>query len=341
MKAKLNGKTKILTAAVLCACTTLWANSVWAANGGIEHSDGAYYGGRNTSANGVVENKNVTIEAGDSFKGVYGGYSFEEKWDDPVLTGSSQANKNTVTINGANITGGTISLGWSKYDAVVAGGWANYTSDNTVNINGGEIKTSVYGGYSMVSENQNQNHPKINGNVVNVNNDTIIRGNIYGAYVTSKRDDDNKNILSNNKVVINSGTIICNDNNDYGNIFGACSEDKNSILNNNKVVINGGYIKTANSNDEDGIFGALATSENNTANYNIVEINGGKIEGNIYGAKAYTGYPNNEVKGEISYNQVNIKGGEIIGDIYAGKSQQGTLQYYNSINLSGNKANLS
>lgn len=196
----------------------------------------------------------------------------------------------------------------------------------------------------MVKENEDKDGERqdISGNVVNVNDGTtIIGGNIYGAYVTSERGDKNENILSNNTVIINSGTIICNENNDYGNIFGACSEDKNSILNNNKVVINGGYIKTSNSNDEEGIFGALATSANNTANYNVVEINNGKIEGNIYGAKAYTGYPNNEAKGEISYNQVNIKGGEIIGDIYAGKSQQGTLQYYNSINLSGDKANLS
>lgn len=336
-------KTKILTAAVLCACTTLWTSPVWAASGGSA-IDRVYYGERNTSASGKVEGENVTIEAGDSFKGVYGGYAFKENWGEPDLEGASQANNNTVTINGGKITGGKISLGWSNYEAVVAAGWANYTSGNTVNINGGEIKTSVYGGYSMVKENEDKDGERqdISGNVVNVNDGTtIIGGNIYGAYVTSERGDKNENILSNNTVIINSGTIICNENNDYGNIFGACSEDKNSILNNNKVVINGGYIKTSNSNDEEGIFGALATSANNTANYNVVEINNGKIEGNIYGAKAYTGYPNNEAKGEISYNQVNIKGGEIIGDIYAGKSQQGTLQYYNSINLSGDKANLS
>lgn len=38
-----NAKRKILTAAVLCASTTLWASPVWAASGGSV-TDGAYYG---------------------------------------------------------------------------------------------------------------------------------------------------------------------------------------------------------------------------------------------------------------------------------------------------------
>lgn len=81
-------KRKILMAAVLCACTTLYATPVWAATGGSV-TNGAYYGGRNTSSNGVVEGKEVVIEAGDSFKGVYGGYAFKENWGEPDLEGAS------------------------------------------------------------------------------------------------------------------------------------------------------------------------------------------------------------------------------------------------------------
>ena len=103
MKARLDRKTKILTAAVFCACTTLWASSVWAASGGSP-TNGAYYGGRNTSASGKVEGKNVTIGVEDSFKGVYGGYAFGNDtsgWTTlPLLTGSAEANNNKVIING-------------------------------------------------------------------------------------------------------------------------------------------------------------------------------------------------------------------------------------------------
>ena len=133
MKARLDRKTKILTAAVLCACTTLWASPVWAASGGTAYSDGAYYGEKNISstATGKSEGNNVEINAGDSFKGVYGGYAFgEDGWGDPLLRGTTEANNNVVIINGGKITGGKLGGLYSYYATAVAG-YGNYVTGNT------------------------------------------------------------------------------------------------------------------------------------------------------------------------------------------------------------------
>lgn len=335
-----NAKRKILTAAVLCACTTLWASPVWAATGGFKHSDGAYYGERKTSSNGLVEGEEVTIETGDSFKGVYGGYAFEEDgWGEQLISGTSQANGSAVTINGGNILGGKLG-GLRSQNGVVAGGWANYTSNNTVTINDGEIQTSVYGGYSMVSGNENEEHPEISGNKVYVIGGTVTGGDIAGAYVTSDGDDGNKNIIKNNMVTIDGGSITTDDRGDYGNVYGAYSEDRYSVLTDNKVVINGGYIKTEDGS-LGGVYGAYASKKYNSAIANIVEINDGIIEGNVYGAFAYTGNSDSDESGEVRDNKVIIKGGTIIGDVYAGRSQQGTNLYNNSIEIYGNNADLS
>lgn len=340
MKARLDRKTKILTAAVLCACTTLWASPVWAANGGSP-TNGAYYGGRNTSASGKVEGKNVTIEAGDSYKGVYGGYAFQEDgWGEQLVSGNSQANSNTITIKGGTVSGDLIGGAWSGLYGKVAGGWANYTSGNKVTIEDGNIETSVYGGYSMVSDNQDQDPPKISGNIVNVDGGIITGGDIAGAYVDSDGENNNKNILEDNIVTINGGQIATDSRGDYGNIYGAFSEDRYAVLNSNKVIINDGNIKTESSS-YGGIYGAYASKRYNSANLNEVYINGGRIEGDVFGAFANTGGYYNEEHGSVEDNKVIITGGTIIGSVYAGVSDEGTGQKNNSIEISGNKADLS
>lgn len=334
-----NAKRKILTAAVICACTSLWASPVWAAIGGFGHSDGAYYSERDTSSNGLVEGEEVVVEEGDSFKGVYGGYAFKEDgWGEQLISGSSQANGNTVTINGGNIFRGKLGGLHSKF-GVVAGAWANYTSDNTVIIEGGNIETHIYGGYSMVSGNEDEKHPEINGNKVYVTGGTVTGGDIAGSYVTSDGDNGNKNIIKNNMVAISGGNITTDGEGSYGNVYGAFSADRYSILNDNKVVINGGFIKTENSS-LGGVYAAYASNKYNSASGNIVEISGGIIEGDVYGAFANTGYYYNEEHGVVENNKVIINGGTIIGTVYAGISDEGTGQKNNSIDISGNSADL-
>lgn len=353
MKKYITLKTRILTAAVLCACTTLWVNTAWAqviSNNVLYGGNGYNLGTTQDSSNNKDAIMNNTTNNG-SVKGVYGGFSFElTGWGDDVeLAGQNKANSNVITVNGGEITGGKYTItvspigGWPstlEFNGVVAGGYSNYTSNNVVVVNNGDIKTSVYGGYSMVSGNENKSHPEIIGNKVNINGGTITGGNIAGAYVTSNRDNGNNNIIKENTVTINGGNITTDDSGDYGNIYGAFSEDRYSILNGNKVIINDGTIKTADSS-VGGIYGAYASNRYNSAIGNIVEINGGTIEGDIYGAFAHTWYSYSEDSGEVRENKVIIKGGKIIGNVYAGESQQGTNLYNNSIEIFGNSADLS
>lgn len=363
-----NAKRKILTAAVLCACTSLWASSVWAESGGSA-INGAYYGGTNTAVSGKVEGKTVTVETGDNFKGVYGGYAFEEdRWGEQLISGSSQANGNTVTINGGNIFRGKLGGLYSKY-GVVAGAWANYTSDNTVIIEGGNIETHIYGGYSMVSGNEDEvggvnseNYvDKINNNRVEIKgSSSVIEGiNIAGAYVDSDGEYHNRNLIRDNSVVIDNVTIKKNGSN-TGNIYGAYSSDINNKLSNNSVIINSGIIETNDKSSAygQGIFGACADGKaiiydendredkdkdyngdgikndyiGSSVEYNSVTINGGKITGAIYGAYAYAASD----KDSLSYNKVYINEGTIIGDVFAVYSRisNGTIKN-NGIEIKG------
>ena len=135
----------------------------------------------------AVEGPVVVVEEGDSFKGVYGGYAFKEDgWGEQLISGSSQANGNTVTINGGNIFRGKLGGLYSKY-GVVAGAWANYTSDNTVIIEGGNIETHIYGGYSMVSGNEDEVGGVNSENYVDkINSDVYQKFTMSSLILTSK-----------------------------------------------------------------------------------------------------------------------------------------------------------
>lgn len=352
MKARLNGKAKILTAAVLCACTTLWANPVWAQQvlGGI------VLVGNDVQETNNVENKEVVMDSSvnnGEVKGVYGGYAMGayDDWGNivPSLEGSLEANYNKVTINSGEVTGGEIVLKaiGSNYtlkidNGVVAGGYANYASHNEVIMNDGLVETDIYGGFSQVSNNEKKEHPEITDNHVYIYGGNVTGGNIAGAYVNTNRENGNKNTLSNNSVTIQNAVIKSTENSN-GNVYGAWADDRNAVLSCNKVYIkDGANITTAKGSNQYGmgIFGAFGQTNYTSAVNNIVEISGGTINGDVYGAFANTGNAGNSNAGIVSGNQVVIKGGTIIGNIYAGDSQQGVNIENNSILLNGN-ANLS
>ena len=346
MKARLDRKAKILTAAVLCACTTLWANSVWAAN--------VYYGGKDTSVNGAVEDKEITIENGN-YNGIYGGYAFEETmgWSGnaPKLEGTSKANNNIVTINGGTITSAKITEVNRNciVNGVIAAAWSNYASGNKVIMNGGifqsnlnpkyaDVRPGVYGALVMVNHNANDgNRLEIVGNHVEFNGGKVTNGDIAGVYVNSAREHNNNNDIKQNGVTIGeAGKSNYDDIEINGNIYGAVANDENAFLTENKVIINGGHIVTDSGEYEDesapGIYGAYAQSKNSNVTNNTVIINGGKIEGTIYGA-AYansTGEPDNDIP---NGNTVILNGGEIIGDIYAAVSQNDDKVFNNKIEV--------
>lgn len=358
-----NAKRKILTAAVLCACTSLWASPVWAASGGSA-TNGAYYGGRNTSASGKVEGENVTIGVEDSFKGVYGGYAFGNDtsgWATlPLLTGSAEANNNKVIINGGTVTGEQI-MGDSRdliYGSIV-GGWSNYASGNEVIIQdvtfevGSQPQTSVlqsgiYGALVMVKDNMDKNDPKnytdkIYDNHVYIGSGTITGMNIAGAYVNTDRTHGNRNIIRDNSVTIENVTVNSTEATN-GNIYGAWADDRYAKLSGNKVYIKEGADITTGASDSEegmGVFGAFGMANYSSADNNLVEISGGTITGDVYGAYAETMRYDKENHGTVTNNIVRITGGTIVGNVYAGVSGEGTGQKNNSIEISGNKADLS
>lgn len=385
-----NAKRKILTAAVLCVSTTLWASPTWAAD--YTYLNNVLYGGGGPQVNNNLNssNNNITVnettyegtETGNisgNVKGVYGGFAFSidrNSWyNEPDLTTSLEANNNKVVINGGTIVGGKTTITpigsyWRlEYDNAVVGGYSNYTSNNIVTINNGNIKTNVYGGYSMVSGNEDEvggvnseNYvDKINNNRVEIKgSSSVIEGiNIAGAYVDSDGEYHNRNLIRDNSVVIDNVTIKKNGSN-TGNIYGAYSSDINNKLSNNSVIINSGIIETNDKSSAygQGIFGACADGKaiiydendredkdkdyngdgikndyiGSSVEYNSVTINGGKITGAIYGAYAYAASD----KDSLSYNKVYINEGTIIGDVFAVYSRisNGTIKN-NGIEIKG------
>ena len=339
MKARLDRKTKILTAAVLCACTTLWANPVWAQ----KIQDSVLYGGNgpeyltNVNSNGNEVVMDSTVNSGE-VKGIYGGFSVNPDGWGVELEAGLNANGNTVTVNGGKIIGGSTELkaypigsGAVKvfsFDTAVVGGYANYTLNNTVIINDGDIATDIYGGFMQVSNNKNV---EIIGNNVYINGGNITGENIAGVYINDKGKDNN-NVVRDNGVYITYGII--NAQNDNSNIYGAYVNDKDSKLENNKVVISGGEINASDDSRQYafGIYGACADRSGSSASYNSVEISGGTINGAVYGAYAYANSSD-----ELIQNKVVITGGKITGDIYAVYSRNGAGTVKdNGIEISGN-----
>lgn len=369
-------KTKILTAAVLCASTTLWASPVWAESGGSA-INGAYYGGTNTAVSGKVEGKTVTVETGDNFKGVYGGYAFEEKmgWgsnepilskenpnnEDEMIPGKSQANNNKVIINGGTVNSGLL-MGDSRnpFYGSIAGAWSNYASGNEVEMNDGtfigqsvslgEMRPGVYGAIVLVNDNKSEDHPDIINNSVYIGNATIYGGNVAGVYVDALKDagknSNNNNVIKNNSVIID-GAIIQSTSNLSGNIYGAYSIDNNSILDGNTVKIKSGEITSSSAEYGGGIYGAWADREGSITNNNTVIIEGGEITANIYGAFGRIANDEDSNKDDdiddsvIAGNKVVISGGTINGTVYAADTRQlkGFLKN-NGIEISGNNADL-
>lgn len=350
MKARLDRKAKILTTAILCACTTLWANSVWAQRL-VGNPGSMVLVGNDVTQVEPVEGKEVVMNESinnSEVQGVYGGYALggEAGWgnSEVIVNGTMEANQNKVTINGGTVTGGKIilqAIGSThrlEFDnAAVVGGFANYASNNEVYVYDGTIATDVVGGYSLVNKNKNSTHPDIINNNVYIYGGTVTGGNVVGAYVDSARKDGNDNTIRNNSVTIENATIESTSIT-KGNIYGAWADDDDAKLEGNKVIINSGANVTTGKSEWNsgvGIFGAYGQGKYTSATNNIVEINGGIINANIYGAYANVANSENMVSG----NQVIIRGGKINGNIYAADSNSWDNISNNSILITGENTN--
>ncbi len=302
-----NAKRKILTAAVLCACTTLWASPVWAidyvgtGNVQIANTDeydnvygnyadtgnslsgqvimtggkvngiimGSYLYKNGTDDNSVVNSK-VEISGGEVVSDITGGY----------LWGNGKVSENKVIISGGEIKG------------LVIGGNANgndvYVTDNEVSISGGVIYYNISGGDSL-------------GNVKN--NKVIISGgaeilgdNVFGGYGEN---------AARNEIKIIGGKI-------QSNLYGAdCEEEANE----NIINIYGGEIS-----NKDGIY-SISGARANIANNNAVFIYGGNINSEtykIFGGDAVQSAVNNKVVLD-SNSKITVKiisaGNSTLGEI--------------------------
>ena len=287
----------------------------------------------------VIANSSNTVTTG-SFQGAYGGFSYgttSDGWGlEADLKGSTQANSNTLTIQGGSFNGGRFEDLDSRtpLKPVVAAGYANYASDNTLNVQGGTYATGLYGGYALVQGNSAKEHPAIANNKVNVSAGTI-DNSIFGAYLSSNKKDGNTNTVKNNAVLV--GTTGDKAIAIKGDLYGAYASDRQVKLEGNSVTINRGNILTSNTgNYSDGIFGAYGGSLGSSANNNQVIINGGTITGNISGA-----YANSNYAGTIENNSVIINGGTISGSVFAAQEQSSPTSYKNNqILINGPDANL-
>ena len=315
MKARLDSKTKILTAAVLCACTTLWASPVWAVELTINSIDEyqGYKGNSIIGGSGSIkkplsdENNNVIIfdlqeteELNESFaagSGVGNSLTINNGIYDETVYGSAdgqKANNNTVTIHKGkfkNIYGGE------------ARGTGTQAIGNIVTINGGEVSGFVTGAWLTSGEDG-----QLKDNYVYINNDSVIK-TIYGGHSWLNASD--------NIVEINDKAVVTNAYGGYGTGSGEITQNVVKITDN--VTINGllygGYgAKGKTIKNKVEISGEASTNGNwvmggyspkAEANENEVEISGGTVNSNIAGGYGTT----------ASGNKVMLSGG-IIGTNY-------------------------
>lgn len=240
MKARLDRKTKILTAAVLCACTTLWASPVWAQ----EVKDNIVYGEYHDEKTGTVSNATADVDSG-GYDGVVGGYAYYSG-----NGGESNALKNTVNISGGIITANN-DLGINtQYPIAVVGGYANMqASENTVNISDeAEIYGDVYGGYT-----QRKKGSTID-NTVNISGG-YIEGNVYGAYSNSS------GTVTGNTVHITGGTIVGNV---YAGFLQSAGDFKNNgiLIEGNVANLSQASLSGYDANPQDGCENIYLTANN-------------------------------------------------------------------------------
>lgn len=306
-----NAKRKILTAAVLCACTTLWASPVWAQ----EVRDNIVYGEFNSSKNGSVSNATAVVENGN-YDGVVGGSAF--------YTG--QNGEGTAISNVVNITGGTITdnnnLGLNtQHPIAVVGGYANMeASENVVNISeNAQIYGDVYGGYT-----QRKNGSTIE-NEVNISGG-YIEGNIYGAYSNSS------GTLTGNIVHITGGTIV-------GNVYAGYLQSSGDFKNNG-ILIEGDAANLSQAT----LSGYDANPQDGCEN---VYLKANNYQGAI---KSITEFNKVELleKSNINVESINLfldydkYGNEIYGnlDVINSKLSANDIYYVDNINLKNSEINI-
>ena len=303
MKTRRGSKTKILTAAILCACTTVWASPVWARitgndnNGLVEITESKTYGEDICGwyNDDLANNGSVTINAEIKTNGkIYGGYSK-----------NGDAIGNNVVINNSGLLDG------SRYEGIyqVYGGYSNINgtvSQNSITVNKGAFRSKIYGGYS--------NGGSLFGNKVILKNADLDSGvSVTGGHSQNKASQQNNITVSENVVEIYDGTTQTGMSDE---INGGWIDNKNTTdkldmkVTKNKVIVYNGTVNKVN--------GGKASRGDTIENR--VEIYGGQVLRNVCGGNSF-----NTPNGSSIGNVVLLAGGQIGSDtinayVYGGTS---------------------
>ncbi|ORT98791.1 outer membrane autotransporter barrel domain protein [Anaerovibrio sp. JC8] len=193
-----------------------------------------------------------------------------------AVTDSGVAIGNVASVNGGRVGGdvagatsnsGTVSNGnTAKVQSAEVGGnvyggksTSGEVNTSIVNVSGGTVKGSVYGG-------QTDGDKKADGNQVKLEQEAKVQKDVYGGY-------SQQGIATGNKVTVDGATVD-------GTVYGGKSKDKSD---NNSVRLNGGTV------------GAIIGGGCEEASGNTVIITGGEVLNGVYGAKAGTSATNNTI----------------------------------------------
>ncbi|MCC8157762.1 MAG: autotransporter outer membrane beta-barrel domain-containing protein, partial [Phascolarctobacterium sp.] len=163
---------------------------------------------------------------------------------------------------------------------------------NSVNISGGTIEQSAFGGWGWSS-----NTKEVVGNSIIISSDAIINGYVCGG-------KNGTGIVAYNSVVVNGGKIA-------RDILGGESNNGGTTTH-NSATVSAGLI-------QEDIYGGK--SDIGVVEYNSAVISGGTIKGNIYGGRSDSG--------AVSNNTVTISGKPVFDEnrtvLYGGLSTNGTV----------------
>ncbi|MDR1873336.1 MAG: hypothetical protein LBS60_15670, partial [Deltaproteobacteria bacterium] len=293
-------------------------NSV-AITGASNVTEGPVAGGRIAGAtlDGSVKGNRVEVDnEGGNLKDVYGGYTtsevvgeisgnevdFKNGQAESVMGAYSAGNSTSMVDNKVNFKGGEADNVYGGKVDGLPGATDSNVSRNIVNVTGGKINDTVYGGYVGSTNNA------LSENEVYISGGAKVK-NVYGGYAANNAEVD----VTNNKVVINNGNVS-------GDVTGGRSSVGHA--DNNTVEI-------SHAREIDNVYGGY--SVNSTADGNKISLNNVTISGNVYG-----GFSENAsvltANNSIVLNGTNIAGSIYVNDVASGDDTRYDVTYVGGVN---------
>ena len=297
------------------------------------HSSGVYGGytnNGNASENRIELNSSTVQSSADSQSSLAGGYA-----------GSGTASFNTVIL-----TGSAVNIAQGIFGGFT---WSGVTSDNVVEVSGGNVKTPyVAGGYAYTGT--------ANSNSVTISGSRDVESTVYGGYATNE--------ASSNKVILSEGAVT-------GSLVGGYANEgtanSNSVTGTDSKVgweVYGGQGTTgASSNtvelDNVKVSGKVRggdTKSGEASNNKVSLSNGTTFTGNLYAGYTDNGnatgnevslsvvsapkdvYASYTAKGQANSSKVTGSDSKVGGDVYGGRGTTGASSNkvdLNNVQVSG------